>query len=248
MISPVGAASRLRIIPSTGSTNADLLAKIATGDPVREGEWLVTDRQTAGRGRQGRNWSDGLGNFMGSTAIRLQSGDPPPATLSLVAGVALHEAAAPLLPPEQMARLKWPNDLMVGGAKLAGILLERAGEWIVIGIGVNLAVAPPLSDRATMAMSSFGPAPDRDLFADTLARHLNDEVQRWRSYGLEPLIRRWTVAAHPVGTALTVHPPGEQAVAGFFQGLADDGSLRLRLADGSLRTISAGDVMLARKD
>lgn len=247
MSGPIG-ATRLRRVASTGSTNADLINRIAQGDPPPQGEWLLADRQSAGRGRQRRAWSDGRGNLMGSTAIRLLPGDPSPATLSLVAGVALHETAAPLLPTTQRAMLKWPNDLMVGGAKLAGILLERESDWIVVGIGVNLAAAPDLPDRPAIALSAFGPAPDRDLFAANLARQLDQEVQRWRDYGLEPLIRRWMAAAHPVGTSLSVHPPGEDLLEGRFGGLAQGGSLLLRLAGGTTRTVSAGDVMLAQKD
>lgn len=244
----VGATSRLRRIASTGSTNADLIGRIAGGDPPPDGEWLLADRQTTGRGRRGRVWFDGTGNFMGSTAIRLLPGDPPPASLSLVAGIALHETVAALLPPAAGAMLKWPNDLMVGAAKLAGILLEREADWIVVGIGVNLAAAPDLPDRPSTALSAFGPAPDRDMFAANLARQLDQEAQRWRSYGLEPLTRRWMAAAHPVGTPLAVHPPGESVLEGRFDGLAEDGSLLLRMIDGATRTVSAGDVMLARKD
>jgi BirA family biotin operon repressor/biotin-[acetyl-CoA-carboxylase] ligase len=240
-------AVRPRNVASTASTNGDLLDDIAAGNPPFEGEWLIADRQTAGRGRRGRAWSDGAGNFMGSTTIRFLPTDPPPATLSLVAGLALFEAVAPLVPPLPGARLKWPNDLLIGGAKVAGILLERANEWIVMGFGVNLVSAPVLPDRATAALSSFGPAPDRDLFAANLAQHLAVELDRWRQYGLDPMLRRWTSAAHPVGTALQVHPPGEGQITGEFAGLTDDGSLRLRAQDGSVRTITAGDVTLGQR-
>lgn len=241
-------AVRLHYVASTASTNSDLLRCIAEASPPHEGEWLIADRQTAGRGRQGRAWSDGAGNFMGSTAIRVLPTDPAPASLSLAAGLALFEAIAPLVPPLPGARLKWPNDLLVSEAKVAGILLERATDWIVMGFGVNLASAPALPERATTALSSFGPAPDRDLFAANLAQHLAQEIDRWRHYGLDPLLRRWTAAAHPVGTVLQVHPPGEESVAGAFAGLTDDGSLQLRVQDGTIRTITAGDVMLGLRD
>ena len=240
-------AVRLRYVDSTGSTNGDLLSDIAKAHHQLEGEWLIADRQTAGRGRQGRIWSDGAGNFMGSTAIRLLPTDPPPATLSLAAGLALFEAVSPLLPSLPAVRLKWPNDLLIGEAKVAGILLERARDWIVMGFGVNLASAPALADRATVAMSSFGPAPDRDLFAANLAQHVAQEIDRWRHYGLDPMLCRWTAAAHPVGTALQVHPPGEGRVEGTFAGLSEDGSLQLRARDGTLRTLTAGDVILGHK-
>lgn len=234
----------IRTVPETGSTNADLSARIAAHERVAEGEWLVADRQSAGRGRQGRAWFDGAGNFMGSTVVWPGQGDPPPGTLALVAGLALLEAVAPLIPPPHQAQLKWPNDLLIGAAKLSGILLERAGEAVIVGIGVNLAQAPTVEGRETIALSAFGPAPDRDLFAASLARHFDAELERWRSYGLEPLIRRWQAAAHPLGTPLAVGEPGETPLQGTFAGLASDGALQLRLADGTTRTIHAGEVRL----
>ena len=235
----------IRTVPETGSTNADLAARIAAHERVAEGEWLIADRQNAGRGRQGRAWFDGAGNFMGSTVVWPGQGDPPLGTLALVTGLALLEAVAPLIPPPNQAQLKWPNDLLIGAAKLSGILLERAGEAVIVGIGVNLAQAPAVEGRETIALSAFGPAPDRDLFAASLARHFDAELERWRSYGLEPLIRRWQAAAHPLGTPLAVGEPGETPLQGTFAGLASDGALQLRLADGTTRTIHAGEVRLA---
>ena len=235
----------IRTVSETGSTNADLAARLLAGDLVGEGEWLIADRQTAGRGRQGRAWFDGHGNFMGSTVIRPGPGDPPATSLALLCGLALHEVASPLIPPPALALLKWPNDLMVGGAKLAGILLERVGDAVVAGIGVNLAQAPKVDGRETMALSAFGPAPDRDHFAASLARQFDLELERWRSFGLEPLIRRWLAAAHPLGTALAVGEPGEAPLIGRFKGLTADGALQLDLADGTTRTIHAGEVRLA---
>ncbi len=252
----------------TGSTNADLIARLSGGEPVREGDWLVADRQDAGRGRQGRAWFDGLGNFMGSTVVRLAPGDPPAPTLALLIGLMVHEVASSHVPAPHRVMLKWPNDLIVARApakadasgnqaqaglrcllsqgleyaKLGGILLERVGEAIVAGIGVNLAAAPDLPDRATIALSRFGPAPDRDHFASELARIFASELERWRTFGLEPLLLRWLAAAHPLGTPLTV---SETGLSGTFAGLAADGALQLRLPDGTTRTIHAGEINLA---
>ena len=238
----------IRTLVETGSTNSDLAAQLRAGEAVREGDWLVADRQVAGRGRQGRTWFDGSGNFMGSTVVHLGPRDPAPATLALVAGVAAYEAVVPYLADPSALQLKWPNDLLLGGAKLAGILLEREGDAIIAGMGINLARAPDLPDRRTIALAALGPAPERNAFAANLAAAFDRELERWRTYGVEPLVRRWESVAHPQGTLLTVHPPGEGPLEGAFAGLAPDGSLMLRLADGATRAIHAGDVMLATEE
>ncbi|ABC63411.1 biotin--[acetyl-CoA-carboxylase] ligase [Erythrobacter litoralis] len=235
----------IQTVAETGSTNADLISRICGGDHVPEGHWLVADRQTAGRGRQGRTWFDGSGNFMGSTVVHRAPQDPLAHSLSLVAGLALYEALASHVSDPSGLMLKWPNDVLLRGAKLCGVLLERAGDAVVIGIGVNLAAAPDLPDRETIALSQLGPAPDRDLFAAALAGALDRELERWRAYGLDPLIRRWLVGGTPEGTALSVHEPDGSRLSGRFAGLDAEGTLQLRLDDGTIRAIHAGDVMLA---
>ena len=228
----------------TGSTNADLAARLSAGEPVPEGFWLLADRQNAGRGRLGRVWDDGLGNFMGSTAVALGPYDPQAGSLALVAGLAVQGNVAPLVPPPHVPLLKWPNDVMVGGAKLAGILLERVGDHVIVGIGVNLASAPQIEGRETCALSRFGPAPDRDAFAASLAQNFAAELVRWRSFGMEALLARWQSAAHPQGTPLSVSQSDGSKVSGIFSGLDATGALRLALADGTCQTIHAGDVSL----
>lgn len=237
----------IEFVAETGSTNSDLLERLRAGTPPAEGLWRVADRQSAGRGRQGRPWSGGEGNFMGSTVVHRRPGDPPAPTLALLAGLALHELAAPLVPSPGHLRLKWPNDVLYHRAKMAGILLEGMGQSVVIGIGVNLARAPTLPDRETIAFSAFGPPPDRDLFAASLAQRFALELQRWRDHGIEPVLRRWQAAALPPGTALQVHDENAETLAGRFAGLAADGALLLRMPDGATRTIHAGDVRLAEE-
>ncbi len=235
---------RLKFVAETGSTNADLAAASRNGDRLGEGHWLIADRQTAGRGRQGRAWFDGAGNFMGSTVVCPGPHDPPASTLALMAGLALYETVAPLLADPSALSLKWPNDLLIGRAKLAGILLEREGEVVICGIGVNLSAAPTVDGRETTALAALGPAPDRDDFASDLAVVFDRELHRWRTVGIEPMLRRWQAVAHPAGTPLTVHEPAGAIVTGRFAGLTPDGSLSLRLEDGTTRTIHAGDVSL----
>lgn len=236
----------IEYLTETGSTNADIAARIRTGEFVYEGHWLVTDRQVSGRGRGGREWFDGLGNFMGSTLVRPGHGDPPAGTLALAVGLAVHQAIAGYLPEGKKAALKWPNDVMVGTAKLVGILLEREGDAVIVGIGVNLAVAPQIEGRDTVALSAFGAPPDRDTFASDLARLFELELERWRTFGIGPMVNRWHQFGHPLGTPLEVGEPGEGPLRGTFAGLAADGALQLRLTDGTTRIIHAGEVRFAR--
>ena len=230
----------IRILAETGSTNADLLA---LGRDAREGDWLVARRQTAGRGRAGRAWEDGAGNFMGSTVVALRPGDPLPQTLALVAGLAVAEAVS-AVPRAPGVMLKWPNDLLVDGAKLAGILLERAGDIVVIGVGVNLLRAPAVPGRETTALADHGAAIAPDDFADLLADSFAAALARWRGGGWEGLHNAWLARAHPSGTALSVNDREGHPIAGTFAGLGTDGAALLRLADGTVQPIHAGDVEL----
>jgi BirA family transcriptional regulator, biotin operon repressor / biotin---[acetyl-CoA-carboxylase] ligase len=179
---------------------------------------------------------------MGSTVVHLTTGDPSPATLALVAGVALAKAVTAMA-PGLGAQLKWPNDLLVDGAKCAGILMERVRDSIVIGIGVNLVAAPELPDRSTAALATKGATIDRDRFADALAIAMTDALWTWRQEGITRVIAVWLPQAHPVGTPLRV---SEQGIDGFFDGLAPDGALRLRREGGETMLIHAGDVELRR--
>jgi BirA family biotin operon repressor/biotin-[acetyl-CoA-carboxylase] ligase len=236
--------ARIEYVAETGSTNAELVARLAAGECLIEGHWLVADRQTAGRGRQGRTWLDAPGNFSGSTIVHLSPQDPPPATLSFVAALAVYESVVPRLPEPQRLQLKWPNDLLLDGAKFCGILLEREGASAVIGIGVNLAAAPALSTRAAQSLASYGPAPERNAFAEALATSFDVELARWRQYGTQPIFARWLAAAHPPGSPVRVQNDQGLPLLGTFEGLQDDGALRLRLVDGTCRVIHAGDVEL----
>jgi len=229
--------SRLHFVEATGSTNADLLA-----DPnATEGDWLIALRQSAGRGRQGREWQSVEGNFAGSTLIRLRAGDPPPATLALAAGLALIEAAD-IAAPGLEYQLKWPNDLLLDGAKLGGILLERTRDRVVAGFGVNLAVAPTIEERATISLDG---AVRPQAFAPLLAASLARLLSAWRGADSAAFIEAWQHRAHPIGTAITVHSAPGQRLAGRYDGLAADGALRLRLDDGRIEYVHAGDVNLA---
>jgi BirA family biotin operon repressor/biotin-[acetyl-CoA-carboxylase] ligase len=231
-----------RVVAETGSTNDDLAVLARTGTP--EGMWLRADRQTGGKGRQGRAWVSPPGNLYASTLVRLRSGDPPAPSLALAAAVALHETAAAFAPGAPLS-IKWPNDLVAGGVKLAGILLEREGEAVIAGFGVNLAHHPTDTARPAASLAALtGGAPDPDAFLETLAEAFARWLRRWRGEGLAPIRAAWLAAAHPVGTALVTHDPEGEPLEGLFEGLDENGALRLRLRDGTTRIMHAGDVFL----
>ena len=171
--------------------------------------------------------------------MRLAPGDPPAQTLSLAAGLALVEAIE-VAAPDRSVLLKWPNDVLLDGGKLGGILLERAGDRVVIGIGVNLASAPPIAGRATAALDR---AIVPQAFAPLLAASFARALERWRTDAAS-LPDQWLARAHPIGSALKVHLDSDTVVAGRFEGLGEDGALLLRTAAGAIETVRAGDVEL----
>jgi BirA family biotin operon repressor/biotin-[acetyl-CoA-carboxylase] ligase len=232
----------VRFVEETGSTNADLLAALATGDRV-DG-WLVARRQTAGRGRLNRVWSSRTGNFHGSTAVIVKAGDPAPHTLALVAGIAARDAVVDATRGSIRPVIKWPNDLLIDGAKLAGILLERQGDTVVVGIGVNLGWAPELADRPTVSLADLGMTSDVEGFAAVLDAAFAAELHRWRSTPLSATVLRWIERAHPAGTRLTISEGSDAGLTGAFQSLDDDGNLLLKLDDNSVHTVRAGEVRL----
>ena len=195
--------------------------------------------QDSGRGRQGREWVSELGNFFGSTLIDLRPDDPSPQSLSLAAGLALIESVD-IAAPGQPLMLKWPNDLLLGPAKLAGILLERSGDRVVAGFGVNLASAPTQIGRDAAALSG---AVLPQAFAPLLAGSFAKMLDLWRRSEPQAFARAWLERAHPVGTRLTVHSGGGEKASGTFDGIEPDGALRLR-RDGEVDVIRAGDVEL----
>jgi BirA family biotin operon repressor/biotin-[acetyl-CoA-carboxylase] ligase len=208
-------------------------------DAAFEGDWLVARTQDAGRGRQGRHWQSLEGNFSGSTLVQLRTGDPPAPSLALAAGLALIEATD-IAAPDRRLILKWPNDLMLGNAKVGGILLERSGDRVVAGFGVNLAVAPKIEGKATADLGgSTAPKAYAPLLAGSFARL----IAAWRAAEPAAFARAWVARAHPVGTALTVHAGADDSVSGSFAGIQPDGALRLDV-DGQVQVIRAGDVNL----
>ena len=219
------------------------MIRAAQGAP--EGLWLRADAQDGGRGRLGRIWESPKGNLFASVIVRLRNTDPSPAGLAFVTAVAAHDAIRHIAPQVDVF-LKWPNDILAhDGSKICGMLLERASDAVVVGIGLNLVWHPKNLDRKVSDLRTLGAAPPDaqaalEILAEAFARHLNI----WRQLGLDSIVRYWEAQAHPRGTALSAKLPDGAQVDGFYAGLDEDGALQLRLADGSIRAIHAADVFL----
>ena len=237
---------RLAIHEELASTQDSVLAAARAGEP--EGLAVLALRQSAGRGTQGRPWQSRPGNLALSCLIRPEGPARQLPQWSLLAAVALVEAAAGILPPDAPLRLKWPNDLLLEDAKCAGILTEGAPDgaggigWIVFGIGVNLAWSPELPDRRTTSLADHGAKATPQAFAWALLAALD----RWRGVqaaeGFAPVRQAWLRHGPALGAMLALRQADGQLVQGSFAGLDDDGRLLLRNNDRML-TASAGELV-----
>ena len=233
-------------VAETGSTNADALIAARAGDPGQH--WFSAGRQVSGKGRQGRQWVSEAGNLY-ATALLV---DPAPvshlATLPFVAALALHAAIANL---DGMARhdlrLKWPNDLLLNGAKVSGILLEvdhlRNGyPAVAIGFGVNLAHHPDPALYAATDLNSLGIEIEPMAMLVRLAAEFDAVLTAWDRGQKFPAIRHeWLRHARGIGEPIRVNLPG-RSVDGTFADIDMDGCLVLVHKDGRQERISAGDV------
>lgn len=235
-------SSRLEIHDVLPSTSDRAIALAQAGAPP----WtaVLAREQTAGRGRHGRRWLGGRGNLFLSVVLDPRTVRQVTAW-SFVAGVATADALAPLLQDPRLLRLKWPNDLLLDGAKLGGILIEAAddGAWAVAGIGVNLHSAPKLVERATIALSAHVTTVPE---AEDLARMIVQRLRAWAKVlaggGLAAVLSGWQHYAVASGTAMSVRL-GQETLQGSFLGLGTDGALLLRMKDGDVRSVVAGEVL-----
>jgi BirA family biotin operon repressor/biotin-[acetyl-CoA-carboxylase] ligase len=242
---PTAAAGGARLVSleSIASTNAEGLSLARAGD--RGPLWVTAKSQSAGRGRRGRNWVSEPGNLYASLLLA----DPAPAErlpeLSLVAALALHDAVTARIPGlAGRVVLKWPNDLLIDRNKFAGILVEGEGPAVVIGIGVNCAHHPagtefPATDLATAGVRTT----PEGLFAH-LSEAMVARLTQWdRGLGFAAVRADWLTRAAGIGKPIRVKS-GSGELSGTFEGIDTAGRLVLRLADGTMQTVTAGDVSI----
>lgn len=246
-----GPWTAIEVVRQTGSTNTDLLARAASG--AAEGLVLAAEEQDAGRGRLGRSWVTPPGTALAFSALLRPSVIPAPrhGWLPLIAGISV--AAATRAVSGVDARLKWPNDVLIGDGKLAGILAEAAGGAVVIGIGMNVLTAPgelpagPGGLRPTSLLAAGAPV-TREAVLIAILRALGERYERFRA-DPDPkrcgLLGEYHDLSATLGQDVRVELPGGAFLAGHATGIDDDGRLLVN-ADGKEHAVAAGDVIHLR--
>lgn len=241
--SPVQGGVRHIALDTIGSTNAEALARVRAGE--RGPLWITAEAQTDGRGRSGRLWTSPQGNLYATLLLTEPCAPAQAPQLAFVSGLALHDAVAQRAPElaAQLA-LKWPNDLLLGGAKLAGILIESESVPVfsaAIGLGVNCASHPddtpyPATDLRTVGVD-VGPK----LLLEALSVSMQQRILQWRrGEGFAQIRADWLACAAGLGEQIRVRLP-DREFFGRFGGLDDSGRLLLEQS-GRLVTVTAGDV------
>lgn len=242
-------AYRLIALDRVGSTNDE--AKRLAGEGAEEGTLIWAIEQTAGRGRQGRQWASPPGNLYCSLILRPDRPVAEAAQLSFAAALAVGGAVGGVVPPLTDLRYKWPNDVLLNGRKAAGILLESASrpdgalDYLVLGVGVNIASHPSETSFPATSLGAEGGGCEVGELLESFARHFLVWVDRWVDEGFAPLRDAWTKRAWQLGGRLEVGL-GNGIAVGKFVELGDDGALVLELDGGSRKRIAAGDVTAAR--
>ena len=241
----MGAHPPIEAYDELDSTNAEARrrAEAGAGGPV----WITALRQTAGHGRRGRPWTTSTGNLAATLLLTTDKPAAEAAQLSFVAALAASDLAQTCLGPGA-ARLKWPNDVMIHGRKAVGILVESGSRpdgrlWLAVGIGINLAHAPTDVERPATAFADHmaGPPPAPADALEVLATRFEHWRKLWQAEGFAPIARGWTEVAQGLGETCVARLPN-QTHTGIAEGLDLDGALRLRLDDGAVLRITAGDV------
>ena len=222
-------------LPSVGSTNDHAKQLARSGYPAFTAVW--SHEQTAGKGRQGNSWTSVPGNLYLSILLRPAATPAQNGQLSFLAAVALAETVKEMMAKPGMIALKWPNDLLLNGKKAAGILLEAEEDWVVMGIGVNVAGAP---DGAT-SLRDFGTESEAGQVLEKLIVRVKDLYDLWVKNGFAPVRSQWLHYAHNIGMTIQVRMPNE-TFSGKFLGIDDAGALEIEMPDGAKRAVCSGEV------
>ena len=241
------AGTRVVVLDLVDSTNAEALRRAGAGE--RGPLWIVAKEQSAGRGRRGRGWTSVAGNLHATLLMTDPSLPAVAPQLGFVAGLALHDAAAAAASSlASRLALKWPNDLLCAGRKIAGILVEGEGDplAVAVGIGVNCHRHPDAAEFPATDFASEGIDVSAAVLFDDLAAAMDVRLQEWnRGAGFADIRAAWLARAAGVGEPVRVRLSGRE-LAGRFETIDDSGRLMLRTGPGdghgNLEAIAAGDV------
>lgn len=236
----------IRHYDSLDSTNEEArrLAQAGERGPL----WIVAREQTAGRGRYGRQWASPAGNLFSTVLLRPARPADVCAQLSFAAALAAADAVASFA-PQSSVTLKWPNDVLLQGRKVAGILLESSGgahgralDWLAVGTGINLMSYPREVEFPAVSLAEvLGHAPEPEDALQRLATCWSAWYETWMSKGFAPVREAWLGRAIGLGERVSAQLAGRK-LQGVFEGLAEDGTLILREAKGEVTRIAAGEV------
>lgn len=226
---------------SVDSTNDEAVRLVAAGAP--HGTVVHADQQTVGRGRLSRRWLSPPGNLYVSIILRLDLAAARSAEIGFIAALAVADAIETMLPRQVRATLKWPNDVLVRDGKISGILVEHAGDALILGIGVNVLAAPGGVAYSVSTIVGSGGLATVDGTRTALLAALSNWLDIWERDGFEAIRAAWLARAHPPGTPLRI-AIGDRAIEGRFADLATDGALVLDTNEGR-RRCAAGDVGFA---
>jgi BirA family biotin operon repressor/biotin-[acetyl-CoA-carboxylase] ligase len=237
----------LKDLISVDSTNEEARRMARAGEPGPV--WITAREQTAGRGRRGRAWVSPPGNLAATLLIRPSKPAAECAQLSFVAAIAAADTLASFAPAADI-KVKWPNDVLAGGRKIAGILLESEasgpGTWLAIGIGLNLAHFPPDTEFPATALADLGvQAPQSPDALALLAANTAKWYDLWQMDGFSPIRDAWLARASGLGGPIRVRL-SDSETSGTFEGIDSSGALILRESMTHARTIAAGDVFFGR--
>ena len=234
-----------RLIPldTIDSTNSEALRRMNSG--ALAGDVIWARRQTAGRGRRGREWVSPEGNFFATLIVEAPD-ERNMGQLAFVAALGAAQALDGAVPVPGLIKLKWPNDILLNGKKLGGILIERSdgGEHsnlVAVGIGVNVSETELEGSSCLQDIGVETPLP---RLLELICREFDNCLRQWRSDGFLPVRRAWLARAERLGEDIVVRYPDGRTDRGEFRGIDENGALELWRPDGTCETIATGEVLV----
>ena len=242
MTPPLDSFFRLSAYEELASTNDEALARARAGAP--EGTLILAGSQTAGRGRRGRRWESPAGNLYFSLLLRPEQGVAAATAIGFSAALAVRAALVAGLPAERRVELKWPNDVLIDGAKAAGLLIEAADDALVLGVGINIEHHPSGTPYPATSLQDAGGSGTREEVLRVFCDAFKERYDDYRRDGFAPIRAAWRAQARAIGGPVSVQVENAR-FDGIFCDIDAAGALVLDLGAEGIKTITAGDVSFA---